>query len=276
MNALSLYFLTGNSVNLGSKYSEYGLQRAILDIEYQKVGGKYNYDLLNQAQRIQFEQSIPQLKQFISTNGGDVSSTGESTSPSQNVLDPKKILQIQSGAAIEWNKNAEITVIEYSDMECPYCIKQYHDTKLKEKLLAQYPGKVNFVFKNHRGVDHPGTEKKALAALCAQKVWGDSAYISYYSAIMSGTLSQANIYPVDSLAKLALDQKLDVKSWQSCIDSRDMLSIFEAQTKEAYEYWLDGTPGTLIINNTNGAYTTITGAYPYTAFTQKIDTLLKK
>lgn len=35
-------------------------------------------------------------------------------------------------------------------MECPFCIKQYHDTNLKPKLLAQYGNDVNFIFKNNR------------------------------------------------------------------------------------------------------------------------------
>lgn len=88
--------------------------------------------------------------------------------------------------------------IEYSDMECPFCIKQYHDTKLQPSLSAQYGDKVAFAFKNNRGVNHPGTEAKALGALCAKQVGGDKAYIAFYHAVMDGT-TQGNPYPVAKL-----------------------------------------------------------------------------
>ena len=65
------------------------------------------------------------------------------------MLDPVKVEKLKESAAYEGTKDALITVIEYSDMECPFCLKQYHDTQLKEKLLAQYGSGVNFVFKNN-------------------------------------------------------------------------------------------------------------------------------
>jgi protein-disulfide isomerase len=65
-------------------------------------------------------------------------------------MSPEEIATILSGASIEGNKNADIVAIEYSDMECPFCIRQYSDTKLQPSLAAQYGDKVAFVFKNNR------------------------------------------------------------------------------------------------------------------------------
>ncbi len=56
----------------------------------------------------------------------------------------------RSGSVIEGNPDAKISVIEYSDMECPFCIKQYHDTKIKEQLFQKYGEGVNFIYKNNR------------------------------------------------------------------------------------------------------------------------------
>ncbi len=55
-------------------------------------------------------------------------------------------------------------------MECPFCIRQYHVTELGKKLAAQYGKDVKFAFKNNRGVNHPGTEAKAIGLLCAGKI----------------------------------------------------------------------------------------------------------
>ena len=39
-------------------------------------------------------------------------------------------------------------------MECPFCMRQYHETKLFPTLLSQYSGSVSTAFKNNRGVNH--------------------------------------------------------------------------------------------------------------------------
>jgi protein-disulfide isomerase len=65
-------------------------------------------------------------------------------------LDAAKIAPVISGAALEGSVSADIVVIEYSDMECPFCIKQYSDTKLQPSLQAKYGDKVAFAFKNNK------------------------------------------------------------------------------------------------------------------------------
>lgn len=212
-----------------------GIKRALLEMEYQKVGGKDNYELLAKAQLIQFNQTLPQLKEFVAADGGTTTTTPD-TPIQDTVLDSAAMDKLKVNAAVEGKKDALITVIEYSDMECPFCIKQYHDTKLREKLLAEYGDSVNFVFKNNRGVNHDGTDEKAVAALCAQKVGGDEAYIKYYNAIMAGTPDSRTIYPVTDLPKLARELKLDVNKWQKCYDEKETQDIYVAQTNEANSF----------------------------------------
>lgn len=273
---LNLYLLMGNSLSLPANITvdPIGVKRAILDVEYDKVGGKTNYDLINQATQIQTKQQIPQIEQFIKSQGGAVGNTG-TTAGSQTPtteLDATRIAALLSGAVIEGNKNADIIAIEYSDMECPFCVRQYHETKLQESLQTQYGDAVAFVFKNNRGVNHQGTEAKALGALCAQKLGGDTAYAKFYHTVMDGT-SQSAVYPVAKLADAAKTAGVDVAAWQKCVDTKETLAQFEAQTTEAQGFNLGGTPGTLILNVKTGKYATIEGAYPFTSFTQKIDSL---
>jgi protein-disulfide isomerase len=179
-----------------------------------------------------------------------------------------------SGAALEGNASADIAVIEYSDMECPFCIKQYSDTKLQASLKEKYGDKVVFAFKNNKGVNHPGTEAKAIAALCAKKVGGDKAYISVYHAIMDGT-TQASLYPVADLPAAAKKAGIDVAKWQACFDKKETNSVFAAETLEANGFGLGGTPGTLILNVKTGKYATVEGAYPMASFAEKIDSLMQ-
>jgi len=210
------------------------------------------------------------MKEYIEKSGGE---TGAANT--EKVITPEDAAKIRENIAIEGNINADILVIEYSDMECPFCMKQFHETKLPEQLLAQYGDKVAFAFKNSRGVNHPGTEAKAIAALCAQKVDGNEAYIKFYKAIMSGSTNEGGVYDVSKLSEISTQIGLDTSAWQTCVDKKETAGIFAAQSSEAEKYGLSGTPGTLIYNTKTGKYDTISGAYPYTEFTNKISTLLK-
>ena len=69
LNVFGLYLLTGNSVALPTSISvdPVGIKKAILEIEYDKVGGKANYDIISQATMIQMKEQIPQMEQYIST-----------------------------------------------------------------------------------------------------------------------------------------------------------------------------------------------------------------
>jgi hypothetical protein len=69
LNVLGLYLLTGNSVALPTSISvdPVGIKKAILEIEYDKVGGKANYDIISKATMIQMTEQIPQMEQYIKT-----------------------------------------------------------------------------------------------------------------------------------------------------------------------------------------------------------------
>lgn len=274
----NFYLLTGNSLNLTTStgIDALGVKKAILEFEYDKVWGKENYELVSKATLIQMKEQLPQIKQYIESNGWSTTNAANPANPTpttEQVMDATQIQKVLSTAAIEGNKNANIVVIEYSDMECPFCVRQYSETKLQESLSKQYGDKVAFAFKNNKWVNHPGTEAKAVAALCAKKVWGSDAYAKFYHAIMDGT-TQSTVFPVSSLAEIPKKIWLDAKKWQSCYDAKETAAEFAAETQEANGLGLWGTPGTLILNVKTGKYATVEWAYPYTNFAQKIDSLM--
>jgi protein-disulfide isomerase len=135
LNALGLYLLMGNSFQLPSSISvePAGIKKAILELEYEKVGGKANYELVSKATLLQMKDQIPQIEQYLKTQGGNTAApTAQPNQPAAtSTMSPEEVAKILSSAALEGNKSADIVAIEYSDMECPFCIKQYHDTKIQ-------------------------------------------------------------------------------------------------------------------------------------------------
>jgi protein-disulfide isomerase len=273
---LNLYLLMGNSLSLPTSIAvdPIWVKKAFLELEYDKVGGKANYDLVSQATRMQMQEQIPQIKQYIETQWGKTPGSTATPPAQATILDATQVAKVLSGAALEGSSTADIVVIEYSDMECPFCIKQYSDTKLQPSIQAKYGDKVAFAFKNNRGVNHAGTEAKSVGALCAKKVGGSKGYIAFYHAIMDGT-TQASVYPVSALPDAAKKSGIDVTKWQSCFDKKETAAEFAAETLEATGFGLGGTPGTLILNIKTGKYSTVEGAYPIASFTEKIDMLMQ-
>ncbi len=283
LNAFGIYLLTGNSVSLpGLDMDSFGMKQAFLEIEYDKAGGKENYELLTRAQRLslndpQNPSNIKSMKQYIDSfgSGGVKQATQDAdANVAPTTLEWDKLKTVLDGAALQWNKDADIAVIEYSDMECPFCVRQYQDTKLWPKLQAQYWDKVKFAFKNNRGVNHEWTEAKAIGALCAKKIGWDDAYVKFYTTIMDGSTQSNWVFNVANLPDAAKAAGIDEAKWKSCFDAKETQDQFAQETNEAQSFGLGWTPWTLILNIKTGKYLTVEGAYPFESFTQKIDSLM--
>lgn len=271
------------------------VKESLLEHEYAKVGGKSNYNVITALQQEILSnpasgQDVATQQQFLeqlrNANGrqGTATATSNETTDSNiklSTLTADQQAAILKNAVIEGNKDADIVVVEYSEMECPFCSQQYHDTKLKENLEKTYGDKVAFIYKSNRGANHSGTEAKQVALLCVKDVAGDEAYTKFYEYIMDRTTLRPNqrdggVYPVTDLAEAAKAAGVtDITKWQSCVDNKQTLDQFNAETKEARSFNLGGTPGTLIFSRKAGKYTTVSGAYPFQTFEQAIAALQK-
>lgn len=77
------------------------------------------------------------------------------------------------------NKDAEIVIVEYADLECPYCAIAHPTIK---KILKDYDGKVAWVFRHFPLSIHPDAHIKAQAAECAWEQGKDEAFFKYVDA----------------------------------------------------------------------------------------------
>lgn len=278
-----LYYLTGGKT----------VQENILAHEYSKVGGAENYKVVTDLQKEilvnpHSGQDIATQKNFLEqlkqARGNNVPVVTEhdtdTTDTNAQTLSDEQKKSVLENAVVEGNKDADVVIVEYSEMECPYCAQLYHDTKLHQTASAEYGDKVAFIYKNNRGVDHNGTEVKALGLLCANKVAGPEAYTKFYTHIMDNTTLRpqersGTVFDVKNLAEAAkVAGVTDIAAWQSCVDNKETLEQFAKETQEAGSFGLRGTPGVMMFNQKTGKYTTVSGAYPYSEFKSKIDSLL--
>lgn len=167
------------------------------------------------------------------------------------------------GEPMRGNPEAPVTIIEFSDFQCPYC-KRGFDTV--EQILEKYDGDVNFVFK-HFPLDqiHPWARPAAIASVCAEKQNGDAfwtlhdAYFENQSA-----LNAANV--VEKSREWLSGAEIDLDAWATCAGdaSSEAYKAAEAEVQadleKGQELGVSGTPGFFV----NGQF--LNGAQPMSAF----------
>ncbi len=171
------------------------------------------------------------------------------------------------------NKDAEITVVEYSDFECPFC-KRFHPTV--KQLVANNKGKVNWVYRNFPLSFHnPGATTEAEAAECVALVAGNETYWKFNNAIFDRTTSNGKGFPVSNLLPLAKEFGVDEKAYQACIDGGKTKQRVADDLSNGIASGVNGTPGSIIINHTTGKIRVAAGALPLTNMQDLINQLLQ-
>jgi protein-disulfide isomerase len=174
-------------------------------------------------------------------------------------LQPPATIRVEvstDGAPIRGAADAPVTVVEFSDFECPFC-KQTHPT-LKQ-LLERYPGKVRLAYRDFP-LDsiHPQARRAAEAARCAQdqgKFW------EYHDLLFT---QSPQLAPED-LRRYAGQVGVDVTKFDSCLAAGTHKAAVQRDLEEGNRLGITGTPAFFV----NGR--TLTGAQPLEAFTRLIE-----
>jgi len=179
--------------------------------------------------------------------------------------DPGKAVMAKIALKDEPSKgpaNAKVTIVEYSDFQCPFCSRGYNT--MEKQVLAQYGDKVRFYYKHYPLPFHPWAEPGAIAAECA-KQQKPEAYWKVYEGLFE---HQGEITPDNVKAKATEYMSgtgADVTAWNDCFDNKKSLPQVKAQMAEGSSVGVRGTPGFII----NGRL--VSGAQPFEQFKNIID-----
>ena len=169
------------------------------------------------------------------------------------------------------NKNAKVVMVEYSDLECPFCIK-FHPTM--QQVMKEYGDKVKWVYRHYPLSFHANAQKEAEAAECAGKLGGNESFWKYADAIFARTSGNGTGFALDKLVPLAKELGLNESSFKQCLDSGEMAQKVKDQMAKGTEEGVTGTPGTIIID-AKGDTQLVPGALPFEQVKPMIDKALK-
>ncbi|KKU66631.1 MAG: Periplasmic thiol:disulfide interchange protein DsbA [Parcubacteria group bacterium GW2011_GWA2_47_16] len=145
------------------------------------------------------------------------------------------------------NPNAPIIMVEYSDLECPFC-KSFHKTM--QTLLDEYgkDGKVAWVYRHFPLDIHPKAPKEAEATECAAEMGGNKAFWDYVNGIFAITPANNGLDPA-KLPVIAGQIGLDVQAFQTCLDSGKYTEKVKADYSDGLKAGVNGTPNTVLVLN---------------------------
>jgi len=144
------------------------------------------------------------------------------------------------------NPEAEIKLVEYSDLECPYC-KNFHETLVNE-VKADYidSGKVAWVFRHNPLSVHSKAKTEALASECVAELGGNDAFWAYIDRIFEITPSN-NGLDLNQLPLLAGEVDVSLDDFSTCLEEGKHLSGITQEIQEAIRAGALGTPYSLIV-----------------------------
>jgi protein-disulfide isomerase len=199
---------------------------------------------------------------------------GDVNQPTQNKPVPtiasQKPKPVTDADHIKGNKNAKITLIAYSDFECPFC-KTFNPTT--QELLNTYGDKIRLVFRHYPLPFHANAQKEAEASECIAQLGGNDAFWKYVDAIFTRTTSNGTGFALDQLGPLAAELGVDQQQFQSCLDSGKYEKLVKDSIAAGQAAGVSGTPSTFIVDS-KGNSQFVVGAQPIDSFKAGIDKIL--
>jgi protein-disulfide isomerase len=181
--------------------------------------------------------------------------------------------EVTDDGRIRGRADAPVTLIEYSDFTCGYCLKFFRDTW--PKLQAKYveTGKLRFVYRDYPRADRGVGVDAAVAARCAG---AQGRYWAMHDRLFGeGARLDSGTFRVYAKA-IGLDQE----AFAQCFDERRYLESIFQDRQEANRWGFHGTPGFILMHTVGGATekepaVAIPGAFPFDDFAEEIERLLR-
>jgi protein-disulfide isomerase len=175
--------------------------------------------------------------------------------------DEKKPMPSIVGAPWKGNKNAKVTVVEFSDFQCPFCSRVEPTVA---QVMKDYGDKIKFVWRNLPLPMHPDAPLAAQAAMEAYKQKGSDGFWKMHDAIYTNQHAPDGIKR-PALENYAQQQGLDMDKFKASLDSQSHKAEVDADAKMAADEGIQGTPAFII----NGYF--VNGAQPYDKFKATLD-----
>lgn len=141
------------------------------------------------------------------------------------------------------NKNAKVTIVEYSDFQCPYCNRA---NPIIDNILKDYKDKVKIVYKQYPLPMHNWAMPASIATICAYQTSGDEAFWKLHDKIFENqqniTLATAN----DKFKEYAKEIKIDEAKFGECLTDPKVSTKVQQEMAEGQSVGINSTPSFVV------------------------------
>ncbi len=210
---------------------------------------------------------------LLTSSSGKAAATPAASTSAADIVMPPSRPHPHANKNVVGDPNAPVTIIEYSDFQCPFCGRFTHETE--PLLLKNYiaTGKVRLIYRTFGNWIGPESLRAAEAAYCAGdqgKFWEFHDILFYNQhGENEGAFSRSRI---ETMAQML---GLDMTPFRQCLDSHKYQQQAMQDLKDGQAAGVKGTPSFVVIAP-DGSQQFIEGAQPYARFQQVIEAALKK
>jgi protein-disulfide isomerase len=171
---------------------------------------------------------------------------------------------------IKGNPEAKVSVVEFSDLECPFC-KRFHPTM--QRVIDEYGDEVNWVYRHFPLTSlHRKAAQEAEATECAGELGGNEGFWAYTDRLFEITPSNDGLLE-SQLPEIAGDVGLDKAKFTECLGSGKYADKVQQHVNDAVSAGGQGTPYSVIITE-DGEKIPVSGAVPYEQIKSLLDQVL--
>ena len=205
------------------------------------------------------EEITPQIRAYLeSRKGGEVIEHLRQKAGFTILLKPFRY-EVAADGPSKGPADASITIIEFSDFQCPYCKRA---GPIIEEVLGKYPRDVRIVYRHLPLANHSRARPAAEASVCAD---GQGKFWQYHDTLFENNRKLGD----DDLLSYATEIGLNIDKFKQCLTSTETRSKVQADLEAAQNAGISGTPAFVV----NGVL--ISGAKPASEFIAIIDSELR-
>ncbi|MFH1587183.1 MAG: DsbA family protein [Candidatus Diapherotrites archaeon] len=234
------------------------------------VGATLLLTLVNTYSIFGFDNKLSSISgNVVLTGGGDSAGIeetaplgGSNPRPAPAAAPAQKIEVSVDDDPVKGSEDAPVTIIEFSDFECPFCARFYSQTLSQIEKNYIDTGKVKLVYRDFPLSFHQEAQPAAEAAECADE---QGKFWEMHDKIFENQQAISD----SSYKQWAAELGLDTGQFNECLDSGKYASEVQKDVADGQAYGVSGTPAFFI----NG--TKLIGAQPYSKFEEAIENALK-
>ncbi len=251
------------------------IHEQIMQIEYNKIWWKNNYDVLRELQKEEVLFYLNKIKKEKPELIENIEKKLKAEENNHKYLSNSEIFKLKENTYIKWNTWATISIIWFSDLECDHCIEA-SKSNIIDQLFEKHPTELNYSFKHFPLPSHKNALIESMWAMCVKHLSDkEDDYFSFIKKVFANSNWGWEWIELSKLNEFASNLWIEEEKFQNCLENE----TYKEEVEKEFEQWrnleIDSGPSIIILNNNSWEYILIKWLIELETMIKKIEELKK-